>query len=153
VPASPSASSSPPCPDATALNPAATGPTAHASPTIRTPSATPHTHRPAQTRRTAKPTDPNSAIANLRKLIAADTADGSIQPDAAKDLDHTLTDMQKQLNQGHAADAAHRVQDLSHKIRDRVRDGKIAQRKATALNNALAALARTLPGGISPPGV
>jgi hypothetical protein len=122
-----------------APTPAAVAPTTHA------PSATPHIRRPAQTRRTAKPAGPNSAIAHLRGLIAADTADGSIQPDVAKDLDHTLTDMQKQLNQGHPADAAHRIQDLSHKIRDRVRDGKIARRKAAALNNALAALAGTLP--------
>jgi hypothetical protein len=118
---------------------------AAAAPTTHAPSATSHTRRPAQTRRTAKPVGPKAAISHLRALIAADTADGSIQPYAAKDLDHTLTDMQQQLNQGHPADAAHRIQDLSHKIRDRVRDGKIAQRKAAALNNAIAALARTLP--------
>jgi serine/threonine-protein kinase len=132
-------SDGPPAPAAAAPNTSAPSATTH------TPSATPHTHRPAQTRRTAKPTSPNAAIAHLRELIAADTADGSIQPDAAKDLDHTLTDMQKQLNQGHPADAAHRVQDLSQKIRDRARDGKIAKPQAAALNNALTALARTLP--------
>lgn len=133
-----------------ALWPSDGPPAPAAAPTTHAPSATPHTRRPAQTRRTAqartaKPTSPNAAIAHLRELIAADIADGSIQSDAAKDLDHALTDMQKQLDKGRPADAAHRVQDLSHKIRDRVRDGKIARSKAAALNNALAALARTLP--------
>jgi serine/threonine protein kinase len=116
------------------------------SSTTPTRSATPHTRRPTSARRpTVKPADPNTAVTHLRNLIAAGTADGSIHPDVAKDLQHTLTDLQKQLSKGHPADAAHRVGDLSHKIHDHVRDGKIARSQAAALDNDLAALARTLP--------
>jgi hypothetical protein len=91
------------------------------------------------------PVSPAEAVAAVQRAIVRAQDSGALQPQAATDLQHRLSDISNAISQGNLQDAGHKLGDLLHHLSDLAQNGQISARGLAILGPSVRELARLLP--------
>ncbi len=131
---------------ATALRPAQRPPAAGAGKTTTTAPVAVSSTSTATSSVPSRPpaARPLDALQEVRRNVEDGVAAGEIRADVGTDLNHLISDLEERLVDGRRGGLKRRVDELRHKLDERVREGAISPTRAQVLFQAVSVLAQSL---------